>query len=594
MSVLPKSVIESKAINALERLIDDTHLLDHAFNSRDKEPLWDGDILLYRNVEGNYENRHLEARIPVQIKGHEDKSGEKIQREHIRQPVKLEDLRAYYNDKGVLYFHVYLRGNNEYAIFYASMHPIFIKHYLDKASRNGNKKTIQVSFHRLNPTPDTILAVVKLFYGNVSTQGPGNGQLVPKAIKVDDISHHQDIRFTAYSNQTIQDLLQHFVNGDICFYSPIQNTGILLPYEHEELTAASMSMQMHKDVCVSGKTFYSSFWVQEESGGTTIIKLSDSFTITLLRKNQEVQFALKPESCISDFAHDIQFLMNISAVGVFEIEGEEINCHGLKLTDENERNFSFVVKADKALKRIGFSCDKTYKELTPDNLQQLRKLVELFEGTTREDIESEVTVYSWSFDERYVSFLLVNDESGIDALPLFHQDKYYFFTTDDNNDRYPVPIFSCMEPTILAKQYEAPTGAIRVEIENETVAPATVEHLMYAGLVLINAYDCCLDNCYLELARLQFDRIRPLADKTILLINDCQISARQGKLNAREKSALRKVIKDSALAAFGAYVLLGEKANADAAFSALEADVQKQYEAYPIYTLYRNLSQTPS
>lgn len=59
--------IETAATTAIKEKIANTDRLSQYINERDKEPIWDGSIYVYKN--GSRKSDNFIARVPVQVKG---------------------------------------------------------------------------------------------------------------------------------------------------------------------------------------------------------------------------------------------------------------------------------------------------------------------------------------------------------------------------------------------------------------------------------------------------------------------------------------------------------------------------------------------
>lgn len=135
------SKIEDRAIGALSNIIDDHQTMTHQFNSMDKEMSWDGYIWIYKNVNGNENKSNFDDKVPVQIKGHIDEEERYRNKKYITYPVALEDLEVYFNDRGVLYFEIFMSiDGRKREIFYASLFPTKLKYYLENAKKKRIKK----------------------------------------------------------------------------------------------------------------------------------------------------------------------------------------------------------------------------------------------------------------------------------------------------------------------------------------------------------------------------------------------------------------------------------------------------------------------
>ena len=123
--------IEDRALGALSNIIDDHQTMGRQFNEMDKEMSWDGYIWIFKDVNGNQSKANFDDKVPVQIKGHVDEAEKYINKKNITYAVALEDLEIYFNDRGVLYFQIFMsRNGRKREIFYASLFPTKFKYYL--------------------------------------------------------------------------------------------------------------------------------------------------------------------------------------------------------------------------------------------------------------------------------------------------------------------------------------------------------------------------------------------------------------------------------------------------------------------------------
>ncbi|MEI3235580.1 MAG: hypothetical protein V8S33_14740 [Intestinibacter bartlettii] len=98
--------IENRGLNTLENIIDDHDTMEYSFNSCDKEMSWDGYIWIFKGDSSN--KKSYDDKVPVQIKGHIDRTNKYIYKKKITYKVYLEDLNVYFQDRGVLYFEIFM------------------------------------------------------------------------------------------------------------------------------------------------------------------------------------------------------------------------------------------------------------------------------------------------------------------------------------------------------------------------------------------------------------------------------------------------------------------------------------------------------
>ena len=182
MRIPSNNKTEHRALNALERIIDMHDTMDYQFNENDKEMSWDGFIWLYKTNETVQSKKTFESRLPVQIKGHNDKGKKYIKREKIKYQVDCLDLKAYRTEKGILYFQVFISDSVE-RVFYASLFPSKINSYINEAQKKKTK-TIRIPFKRLSGDPNELYIIAKQFSNEASRQGSGVNPLVEDMIEL--------------------------------------------------------------------------------------------------------------------------------------------------------------------------------------------------------------------------------------------------------------------------------------------------------------------------------------------------------------------------------------------------------------------------
>ena len=128
--------IEKSGISFLKNMIRLHTLMDEFLQDNDKEPSWDGDIILYSNADLKVEN--ILYRVPTQVKSKNDEN--LLNRKMITYPVEYKHLRNYFNDNGVCYFVIIISNNGKKAaIFYNTLTPIKLQSLLEGKE---NKKQI--------------------------------------------------------------------------------------------------------------------------------------------------------------------------------------------------------------------------------------------------------------------------------------------------------------------------------------------------------------------------------------------------------------------------------------------------------------------
>ncbi|MPM31143.1 hypothetical protein SDC9_77696 [bioreactor metagenome] len=192
-AILDSSITEEIAINKLNGVLLKTKIIKPEIKSNDKYPSWDGELLVYKS--SSLVKSNLEARVPVQVKGHY--SEEPFEKE-ISYAYDIDDLNNYFIDGGVFFFVIFINETDLFAIYYDELLPFDLKKLIHKASIK-NTKTIST---KLKIIPDNnhkyLLTQIKNFILNREKQA-GKIKLsssdTPKDINVDQLTFNLvDIR----------------------------------------------------------------------------------------------------------------------------------------------------------------------------------------------------------------------------------------------------------------------------------------------------------------------------------------------------------------------------------------------------------------
>ena len=262
---------EHRALNRLESIIDDHPTMDHQFNGNDKEMSWDGYIWLYKGDHDVQSAENFDARVSVQIKGHNDPAHKYLKCSTISYPVKIVDLEAYATEKGVLYFQIFMDGR-EYSIFYASLFPSKIADYLEAARKRGNKGTYHIPFRKLDADADKLYIIAKQFDNEARRQGSAYTPLVQDRIKCDDFSKLKSVTLTVVGASDSYSALRRLSSGDICLYGKTDDDKYDRPLEWLNNPKFFVGADVHQEISVDNEVFYRKYRrIADSDGGIIII-----------------------------------------------------------------------------------------------------------------------------------------------------------------------------------------------------------------------------------------------------------------------------------------------------------------------------------
>ena len=141
---LDNTSIEEIGINTLERPLLYSGTLAPSLTKREKQPIWDGNILLYKEG-GKNNNDFLIDKIPVQVKA---KTNKNVPSKSYSHSVSVNELNIFLRDGGIAYFVVYVHPTNpeKCKVFYSFLAPVDLVRFINSA---GSQKTITVKMEEL-------------------------------------------------------------------------------------------------------------------------------------------------------------------------------------------------------------------------------------------------------------------------------------------------------------------------------------------------------------------------------------------------------------------------------------------------------------
>lgn len=578
---------EHRAVNALENIIDEHSTMEHQINGNDKEMSWDGFIWLFKENNGDQSKANLESRVPVQVKGHNDQTHKYIGKDRIKYSVEIDDLKAYSTEKGVLYFQIFI-DNTERDIFYASLFPSKIADYLEVASKKGNKKTISIPFIKLKKDPETLFIVVKQFSDEAKKQGSGYNPLVQDRIRLEDIKKLTSVTLAVVGAKDELDMLRRLPSGDICFYGKTADDKYMRPIEWRDKSVFLMGRDVELPISIGKKQYYERYkCIADSNGGMTII-MSPNLQLSF----KEGQFQFKVISTIREIARDAAFLLQVKCAGAFSISTMKIDIPKPSIAPDFERTLTYIVDLYEALEMIGFDVNRKISQLTEEQENDFYNLVKLSKGVLNDQIPEGISNYNWSFGGKYYPLAIEKQKGRIKLYESLYSDKLAFYVPSSSSPDemgYKMPFFSYYDEKILSNLYNYDYDAFRKQIDSSAINEHSAAALLQCVLILINVFDIKKDTHFLDLADYLLDKLRPYLQAETIYINSLQIKKRNGPLSEDDIKALKSLDFDHEQFRFCKNVLLEDKASALKCFEQFTEEERKQYQAYPIYTLFSEL-----
>ena len=579
--------IEERAIGALRNLIDEHLTMGAQFNTMDKEMAWDGYIYIYKINNGDQSKKNLDDKVPVQIKGHIDKEEKYLNRKGISVPVDLIDLEIYHNDRGVVYFEIFMTEDGKRKeIYYSLLFPSKIKGYLDKAVQKGNNATINIAFNKLEKSPEKLYIIVKQFSQESKRQGFGSGEIVQNTIMVKDLDKVTSITATAIGVSNEFEFMQRLSTGDICFYGTTKDNQIKVPIAWDENSKQYLQRQVNKNVSINGTIYYETYKIILSSTGEYSLVLSENLYIELDRH----KFQVVCKTGIKQFGKDAHFLLELIENKSFKIGNTIFKYNSFGLPDGFEDELRFMDDLCNTLSEIELDYDKPFWDLSLDVKKQLMQIVEIRNGEKNRILTETVNFFNWKIEDKYMPVIIIKHDDGSIELVNGVFSKRQMAIINDKGEYYKVPLCGHADREILANLYYYNYARFYEQIDSADVNVYTLDSLNHTALRLIQAYDINRDEKLLDIAEYQLKKIEEFEkNKIYYKINMLQIIKRRGLFSNKEIMILKGLNTENLQEMFGINVLLEDKGKARKIYGQMKQEEQEFISEYPIYYLYQNL-----
>lgn len=573
---------EQYAINAVIELINSSPRLSAKFNSNDRTPCYDGDILIYDKDDTN-SNEHLTGRLPVQIKFRECDA----RKETIKFKIKRNDLKIYYRDGGVLYFIV--TKDVCPRVYYASLLPYDIRTALSDASED--QKIISFDFSVFPRDKDEMLTLLV----NVLSDKRNQAQLPT----IDD---------TSFRELCAQAMKTRFVQIDVTVpngipvynalgikrycYAGVGVPGLKVAIGVAEKGFGSITQTYTAGVTCGGETFYDSTCVKIFKG-RTIVAVGNNVTLVLDR-DQPASLNIKSRGRLSERLEDAKFFAALKKHRTFSFAPQ---CHLANFTIANDailenRSIEDVLALATLLDLFDLKFDFDIDSFTPKDWDAVNYLNrKLLRGKELKFVRGEGFFELLTLGgETFLMLRGVSNGNKVICSP-----KWFDSVLDlkSGEEEFEASFFLALTADILRAVTQIDLDYILSEIVKVKRTKRYVDHL---HKWLVNTILPVVDEGRFPDGRLlsfaeelfKWVCLDPCGFEDFAFLNLCQIHYRQKKLSEQEILRLREISdseRKSAMIRAGAYILLDDRAGYQLQYERLNSEDKKTFDQFPILHL---------
>lgn len=585
-------VIETIATAAITSRISKTGLLAPYINSGDKEPDWDGAIYVYK-TPGRHSNLNFYGRVQTQVKG---LSKSNLSKDTINYNIKVNSLKHYYDDGGIIYFVVYVDQNSNEKIYYKPLLRYDLSILLSQHSKE--KKRIPVTLSLFPSNKEDIELIFLNFVHNQKKQGAIDENLL-SVKNLNEIITEEKIESFNVSccslpgNNNPYDTL--FNIGSYLYIKP-KEFNLNIPIDHMP-PLYCMSQDVEEEVYIDNKCFYNRYRKIMKKDSLEFY-LGRSIILTACNSGKaNIEFSLK--GTIDERINDLEFMLAMINADAIVISG--VKYYGLAINKinnfdfyQNCENFLVNCKAVKSrLKTLGNQLSLDCDILLDYDFKTLGLIMSENGVSFSSDYEiPESTIIDMGNLHMMVSLAKITEHT--------YEIQNYFTNTEfqkiENSSTK--NLFEISKFALLKKDHFTRLTNINYEIiydeitdSNINIEEDYINHVNILLLNMLNAYDkgTYFQDELLSAATRIAEWIMHQQFDLIHKINYIQCIKRQRNLTKEEKHDLYDIIDQSnqnTEILFACYLLLDNVDAANIYFDKLTDEIQDTYKEYPIYNFF--------
>lgn len=492
-----KGKIEERSVSILNSIIAEDNQLEGHIETCDKNISYDGHILVFRDDNTKSDKANYEAKVPVQVKGHEDYSHKYIGNDHISFPVNVQDLKIYYRENGCLYFEIFMTSDiKDHTVFYSCLYPSRIKSYFDHDLKGINQKSISIPFIALTEEGNNLWKICDQFILESRKQGSGMGQIVPHMISITEKSSIRNITATTTVTNTESpylQLLNRINKGEVNLYAKIDSSGVEYPIDMNDLTA-SFGRVCQEDITINGKVYYHSFEEERivntpesksyKKGETIRIKPGNNIIITIHDTSFHFGFCLNSD--IFQMEDDARFTLEVIKKRKIKVGRCEFRLGDGTVPESFTYMMEVLILAADTLKDAGADIQIPFKELTDQDKSDIDILIGIKTGVRKVESEYDIALYQWKFRDKYWPVIVDKSKENIEIQNYLYNPTYGFCVEEQSNK---IPQFSQFGSDILANLLYYDFASIDEQIESAVINDITYDNLVILIKNLMEAYE---------------------------------------------------------------------------------------------------------
>ena len=581
--------IEEIAVLAVRNeIVKYSNFLTAYIDTKEKIPMWDGYIYIYKFNNEYKSNKDYEGKIGVQVKG---KKVTKLSRGNSKYTIDVDYLRAYQKDKkGVLLLVVEIVDYNETQLFYANLLPVDLASILKKVK--SEQKTVTIDIKPIKEKSSSSLKMICLNFLKNSDK-----QLNIDIKDIKDISEISEMHIPIISEKNM--INEYLFNNDIYAYSidPITKKDIALPKLNN---IKKYAVNKFIRVLVNDKEFYDAITTMEDKD-TEMILIGKSMKIIFYKNNEKAMINFKICGNLYERINDIEFIIALSEYGYFKLNDKIYNMPEDFILNTN-KEFLQSLKSDlphlynmkKTFESFGVKLETDFDKFSKKDWENIKLFMDFNNGNCAKKNE-EIKLYKTKIADYNIIFLGVNKEGKHKIYNYFSdiENIIHACIFDENKKEIQISPYVNLTKENLIESSNLNINVMKKSFKRFSNNELVLEQYNNFMLQVLQAFDATKDNKFLDLAKyINKIIIEHVPQNVNYKINELQIIKRYREYTEQEYEELynlRDTEKDSIIQC-AISILLDNENDFKRLFNKLDENTKNNFRSFPIYNFVKSYS----
>lgn len=570
--------IEEIAVLAVKNEIIKYSDLVAYIDSKDKMPIWDGNIFIYKSNSEHKKNNEFLGKVQVQVKG---KKVKKLSNGNSKFKIEVDYLRAYQREKnGTLLLVVEIVDYANTKLYYANLLPVDLEEILKKVK--DDQKTVTIS---IKPIKEKSASSFKMICLNFLKNSKLQMNIEIK--NIDELKNIEKISFSITGDREY--IEEYLFDNDVYTYGIESKTGKI--YALPKLQNIERMEKNNVKVSINDKEYYQQT-VAIKNKNERYVLCGKSIKIDF--DNKKVSF--KVQGNVYERINDINFIIDLLEHEELCVNNEKIAIP-LKIDKDFKAEYISTLKVDlsKLIKirdvfeKFGINFKKDIDKLDKRSLNRLDGFIKLNDGVLMENIKKS-NMYWIDISDIRIAFLVIIDKNG--KLNIYNHfgdlsNLIRVFYINRDNQQVTISPYINLTAENLISFSNINIDVMKKTFEAEFYSDETCERYNLWMLEVIKAYDMSKDKKWLYFAYYINTQIMKFSQNNSYIINKMQILKRFRELNLEEKDKLYEIrnIENSNDMQCAIAILLDNQSDFERYFNRLSDEEKENFKKYPIYNI---------